>query len=68
MPPRNPERVPSAVETTIEKQAAARPMITEIRAPKMIRLRTSLPNWSTPMGCCHELGLNLSPAPISLNP
>ena len=51
-----------------QKQAAASPMMTEMRAPKMMRLRTSLPSWSTPIGCCQELPLSLSPTPISLKP
>jgi hypothetical protein len=50
-PPRYPAIAPSSEPSTIAIATAMNPIASEIRAPKMIRLSTSRPNWSVPSQC-----------------
>jgi hypothetical protein len=49
-PPRNPERSPRVTPTRRLTTTAETPTRREIRAPWMIRLKTSRPTWSVPRG------------------
>ena len=48
LPPKNPEMPPIINATTTLMVVAARPTVSEIRAPKTRRLSRSRPNWSVP--------------------
>ena len=48
LPPMNPEAPPTRTATTTLRAVAARPTVSEIRAPTISRVRRSRPNWSVP--------------------
>ena len=49
-PPKYPARMPTAPPTRIATSVAANPTVSEIRAPQISRLRTSVPPSSSPSG------------------
>ena len=48
LPPKNPEMPPIRVLSTTLRVVTVRPISTEIRAPKIMRLKKSRPTWSVP--------------------
>ena len=52
--------MPITAATTTLTAAPDKPMITEVRAPKMIRLSTSRPRWSAPRRYFSEGGVSRS--------